>query len=476
MKITKIIIRKLFGISELNLDGSSVELTGTNGSGKTSVLDAIRLAITNRSTRDVIIKQGETEGEILLETDTGLSINRKPRANQADYKSIKEGNQPVQRPEEFLQSIFTPMQLNPVLFTQLSTAEKNRIILDLIEFKWDLNWIKEQFGEIPQGADYSQNILQVLADIQSERGQYYQTRQAINSEKLHKTKSVADIAKDIPAGYTAEKWEKYDLGAKYRELQGIQNENNLIQRAKTFLDGFAGKMRGFEAERDSAILAEEKAIGFEREQLTAKIARLKAEIAAAEQTITGLGERLEDKKKVAQAEFEAKVARLKGENEQADQYATKAPKDTAALSNEITTAEVMKKHLNEYARMISMQAEVEELKAKSDELTRKIELARSLPGEILKTATIPVDGLTVKDGVPLINGLPISNLSEGEQLDLCVDVAISKPNGLEIILIDGAEKLSDVNRTRLYEKCKAKGLQFVATRTTNENELTVTTL
>lgn len=121
-----------------------------------------------------------------------------------------------------------------------------------------------------------------------------------------------------------------------------------------------------------------------------------------------------------------------------------------------------------------MQREIELLKDKSELLTSKIELARTLPGEILKTAQIPVKGLTVKDGIPLIHGLPVSNLSEGEQLDLCVDIAISKPNALQIILIDGVEKLSDENREKLYAKCKEKGLQFIATRTNNSSEMEVT--
>lgn len=97
-------------------------------------------------------------------------------------------------------------------------------------------------------------------------------------------------------------------------------------------------------------------------------------------------------------------------------------------------------------------------------------------GEILKTATIPVKGLTVENGKPLIDGKPISNLSEGEQLILCVDVALSKPNNLKLILLDGVEKLSDSNRQLLYNKCKEAGLQFIATRTTNENELMITEL
>ena len=138
--------------------------------------------------------------------------------------------------------------------------------------------------------------------------------------------------------------------------------------------------------------------------------------------------------------------------ETAKQYAEKEPTDTTDLQNEINQAESMKKHLNEYNRMIQMQAEAEELKQKSEALTAKIELARNLPGEILKTAKIPVPGLTVENGIPLINGLPISNLSEGEQLDLCVDVAIHKPNTLQIILMLMNDNNSCKNCAQLQEK------------------------
>ena len=61
MKITKLQIENLYGIEQLELDGKSIELTGTNGAGKSSVLDAIRLALTNNSKRKYVVKNGETE-------------------------------------------------------------------------------------------------------------------------------------------------------------------------------------------------------------------------------------------------------------------------------------------------------------------------------------------------------------------------------------------------------------------------------
>jgi energy-coupling factor transporter ATP-binding protein EcfA2 len=473
MKTTKIIIRNLFGISERTLDGKSVEITGPKGSGKTSVLDAIRLALTNRSDRDYTIKQGSDEGEILIETNTGLSIDRLIRTTKADAVKVKEGNIMLNRPAEFLSGIFTPLQLNPVEFCQFSRQEKNRVILSLIEFDWDTNWVQEQFGEIPQGVDYSKHILEVLADIQAVNGAYYQSRQTINSEKLFKTKAVEDIAKDIPAGYQAEKWEAYSLSEKYQDLEKKKDANGKIARAKAFRDTYNDKKRGITATRDIDASAAERAMQSEREGINTSIERLKAEIVALETKRAGLDESLSGKIAVIEANYQTALAKLDKDVGVADEWADKEPIDVTELTAEISTAETMKKHLNEYNRMRTMQCEIEKLQAASDELTRKIELARELPAQILSEATIPVDGLTVVDGIPLINDLPISNLSDGELLELCVDISVCRPGQLEIILIDGAERLDKESREKLYQKCKDKGLQLIATRVTDSNELEV---
>ena len=476
MKTTKIHIKNLFGISETELDGRSIEVTGSNGVGKTSIIDSIKYALTNDSSRDYVIKNGESEGEIFIETDTGLTIDRKKRVNQADYKNIRQDGKPVQSPEAFVRELFTPLQIDPVKFTQMSRQEQNRIILDLIEFDWDLNWIKEKFGEIPQGVDYQQNILQVLNDIQSEKGVYFQTRQDINREIRNKTAFISDIAKDIPQGFQAEKWEAYDLSEAYTKITKAQEYNSRIERAKLFKDSYDNKVRGYQAEMEIAVSNLKSAITAEREQLTSEIERKKAEIKAAEDKLNSLSDKIADKTKIFESEYREKVAKLDSDIKVADEYTGKQLVNISAMQTEVKTAEEMKKHLNEYRRMKSVQDELETLEEHSKALTSKIELARELPGEILKTATIPVKGLTVKDGIPLINGLPVSNLSEGEQLQLCVDVALSKPNSLQIILIDGAEKLSEKNRLALYEKCKEKGLQFIATRTTDGDDLEVTYL
>lgn len=476
MKVSKIKIRNLFGITEQQIDGKSIELSGPKGAGKTSVLDAIRYALTNRSDRDYIIRNGAEEGEILIETDTGLSIERKTRTNKADAVKVKDGSMLQSRPAEFLNGIFTPLQLNPVEFTQMSRQEKNRVILSLIEFNWDLNWIKEQFGEIPQGVDYQRHILEVLADIQSEKGAYYQSRQEINSRNLHLRKSVEDIGLIIPQDYNYEKWAAYDLGEKYRKLEKIKDNNSIIARAKAFKESYDNKLRGLQADREIGIAAEEKLIENERRSLTGQIERLRAEIKAAEDKLLGLGDRLNDKKSVIEAQYQEKLAKLDADTGTANAWADKQPTDITELTDEVATAEAMIKHLNEYKRMQTMQSDMERLRIESEEYTRKINLARELPGEILKTATIPIDGLTVVDGIPLIHGLPISNLSGGELLELCVDIAASKPGQLNILLIDEVGRLDTRSRAALYRKCQEKGIHFVATRATDSADIEVTEL
>lgn len=476
MKIKKIKIRNLYGITEYEAGGSSVELDGKNGTGKTSVIDAIRYALTNKSDRRYIIKKGETEGEILIETDNGIRIDRKPRVAQADYKSVKKDGHEVGSPETFLRDIFSPLQLSPVEFMEKSEKEQNAIILDMIEYPWDMSTIREWFGEIPSWVSYDQNILSVLNDIQSENGEYFRERQDINRDIRNKRAFIEDIADAIPAGYDAERWENENVGDLYREIEKIRKENETIEKAKRLLENRDNKVRKFQADREIELASIDREYNRKETGLKEQIASLEEQIRSLKKELSGLGDKKQDKIALAEQTYKANVSRYDAEVAEYEEYVGMSLRSTLELEEKAARVEEMKGHLNEFHRMESLQEEVEKLTSESHTLTEKIEKARSLPGEILEQATIPIHGLTVENGIPLIHGLPISNLSDGEKLDLCIDVAIQKPNGLQIILIDGVEKLSTAMRKELYRKCHDKGLQFIATRTTDDPDLTVVEL
>lgn len=473
MRIVKLKIRNLFGISELEAGGNSIELTGKNGAGKSSVIDAIKYALTNKSDRKYIVRNGETEGEVLIETDSGLRINRKVRTNQADYKSVKNNGVEVNSPETFLKDIFTELQLNPVEFMNMTEKQQNAIILDMIEYDWDMSKIKEWFGEIPAWVSYDQNILCVLNDIQSEKGDYFTERTDINRDIRNKKAFVEDIAATIPAGYNLEKWEKASAGEIYQKIERIRKENEEIQKAKSLLNERDSKVRKFEADREIKRAALTTEFGNRKAQIDKDILQLQEQIKALQAEKDGLEERLADKLSLAEQEYKANVARYDAEVENYKEYRDKEVVDVSELVTQANEIEKMKSHINEYKRMLSLKDEIGALEKQSKILTDRIEKARTLPGEILADCRIPIAGLTVKDGTPLINGLPISNLSDGEKLDLCIDVAIQNPKGLQIILIDGVERLSTEWKERLYQKCKEKGLQFIAARTTDDDVMAV---
>lgn len=476
MRITKIKIRNLFGIKEYEQDGKSVELAGSNGVGKTSVIDAIRYALTNKSDRDYIVRKGETEGEILIETDTGLRINRKSRTNQADYKSVKQNGAEVGSPETFLRDIFTTLQLNPIEFMEMDKKKQNATILDMIEYDWDVNKIKEWFGEIPSWVSYDQNILQILDDIQSEKGEYFTHRQDVNRDIHNKKAFIDEIAQGIPAGYDVEKWKTASTSDLYHQIEQIRNDNQMIEKAQMLKDARDSKIRSFEADKQIAKSALDTEFSNRSHQIDQDILKLNNEIKALQTEKEGLAAQKQDKLELINQKYETNVAKYDAEVAEYAPYIDKEKKDLSDLVKDAEYMEKMKGHINEYNRMTDLQNEVEELSAESMDLTNKIEKARTLPGEILQNCNIPIEGLTVENGIPLISGLPVSNLSEGEKLDLCIDVSIQKPNGLQIILIDGTEKLSTGLREKLYRKCKEKGLQFIATRTTDDDAMTVVEL
>lgn len=474
MKISKIKIRNLFGITEQELDGHSVELTGENGVGKSSVIDAIRYALTNKSDRKYIIRNGENEGEIIVETDSGLSIDRKAKTAQSDYKSIKQNGTAVGSPEAFLKTLFVPLQLNPMEFIQMTEKEQNTVILNMIQYDWNMDTIKEWFGEIPQDVNYDQNILSVLYDIQKEDGYYFQHRQDINRDIRAKKAVIKDISDSLPIGYDGATWENANIGDLYTQIERIRKENHDIEYAKQMIDGHDQKVRKFQADREIALAALDREITAEGNQIDTELASLEERIKALKDKKASLAGKKADREKAIEGEYKAAVAKFEAEVAEYAEMAKKNTKPVDHLISEADNTEKMKAHVGEWKRMLSIEEDVAELEEESKILTNKIEKARKLPGEILETAEIPVKGLTVKDGIPLINNLPISNLSDGEKLSLCVDIAVQNPGGLQIILMDGVEKLSEKNRKALYDTCKAKGLQFIATRTDDASELTVT--
>ena len=420
MKISRLRIENLYGIEQLELDGNSVELTGSNGVGKSSVLDAIRLALTNNSKRKYVVKNGQKEGKIYVKLDDGTTIERRKRTDKSDYKSIKDANgNDINSPETFLKDIFTPLQLEPVEFLSMSEQEQNRILLNLIKFDKDKRqFITEKFGEEINWVDYDDSILEILNNIQSKDGKYYLLREEINRNARNEQAIVTDIAKDIPENYDVEKWRNYTLSDKYEELNKKKEYNDKIDRSIAYKEDYDNKINSLKIKLDSDLGNIKYQKETKRKQIENCITEFKNRISLLEKDLENLDNVFKVEESEAQSAYDTEIAKLTDNINIANEWASKSKEETETLENELKIAEEMKGHINEYDRMIEKKSHIDLLVEQSKSLTDKIELARNLPGQILKEVEIPIKNLTVENGIPLVNGLPVQNLSERRKINI----------------------------------------------------------
>ena len=291
---------------------------------------------------------------------------------------------------------------------------------------------------------------------------------------------IEETQKELPENFNAERWEKYDLQAIHTQIEQARQHNAQIEKAENLKANYDNKIRGFQADREMKLADLKQTLQDEKTAKETEIARLKEQLKAAEEALFSIGDKFGDKSQIIQKEYEANVAQFNEELKAFEPFLQQPKTNILPLQEEAEAALKMKQILPQYNKMLAMNTELTELQAVSDEFTRKIELARTLPATILAEANMPLGEMSIDGDTVLIkkpNGdLPISNLSEGEKLDLCVDIALKNKTGLQIVLIDGVEKLSPINRQHLFDRCKASGLQFIATRTTNDSELTVVEL
>ena len=285
---------------------------------------------------------------------------------------------------------------------------------------------------------------------------------------------IADIKDALPIDYNGEDWENKNIGELYTKIERIRKENYDIEYAKSMIDGHDQKIRKFQADREIGLAALDREITAEGNQIDTELASLEERIKSLREKKSGLTSKKADREKAIEAEYKAAVAKFEGE---ITEYTELAKKNTTPIDDLVAEAdntEKMKAFVGEWKRMLDIEDDVERLVEKSELLTEKINKARTLPAEILSKSKLPISNMSVgKDNIVLIDGKPISNLSQGEQMDLCMDIGLANVEGLQLILLDGVESLSDDLKAQVYKRCKDAGVQIIATRTTNDDELKV---
>lgn len=389
MKIKRLEVKNFIGVNELNWNPSAGinVLAGVKGAGKTSILEAIEKAFTNNSRRTEVIRHGEDEATLYVETDTGMEIDRRIRTEKADYLKVKgEGTVST---EAFLRHFVNGNIFRPLDFVNMSIKEQTAIILNMIDINWSVSDIIQWFGDEPDGINFDKHILQVLKDIEVK---YYKEREEINRQANALKVQVNEIKKELPANYDGEEWKNKNIQDYYNKIAEAQHINNLIDKAKALQEGIENKIAAIKADADSQkskvelrYKEEEQDIKDIIELANKKIEDAKNVIAEADNRKIREKERItfefEKQKEEIRRAYEAKLSELeKSTHDQIENFNSKVDADMQE-AKDIIEIQNNKISVNE-SKICGLTDKKElELKAIDEQALEKVETEKARVGE-----------------------------------------------------------------------------------------------
>lgn len=201
-------------------------------------------------------------------------------------------------------------------------------------------------------------------------------------------------------------------------------------------------------------------------------------ISAKNQELIGLNDKEKLESEAVDSKIESEIEKVKATIGNAAKYLEEHEEvDIEPLQAEADEAQKMISYLRDWDRISEIRdnqlAPKEEY---ADNLTSKISKARSLPGELLQTANMPIEGISVDEYSRVrINETLIDGLSDGEKLELAMKVAKAQCGELKVICMDKWESLDKAAQDKLLESMSEDDYQYFVTEVaqTESNDVEV---
>lgn len=201
-------------------------------------------------------------------------------------------------------------------------------------------------------------------------------------------------------------------------------------------------------------------------------------ISAKNQELIGLDDKEKLESEAVDSKIESEIEKVKATIGNAAKYLEEHEEvDIEPLQAEADEAQKMISYLRDWDRISEIRdnqlAPKEEY---ADNLTSKISKARSLPAELLQTANMPIEGISVDEYSRVrINETLIDGLSDGEKLELAMKVAKAQYGELKVICMDKWESLDKAAQDKLLESMSEDDYQYFVTEVaqTESNDVEV---
>jgi DNA repair exonuclease SbcCD ATPase subunit len=184
---------------EITPTGDLVVISGRNGQGKTSVLDAITAALGGTSAKALPrpIREGAGNAEIVIETGE-YKITRRFTASGSTLTVIGADGLKVAKGQTVLDALLGRLSLDPLAFTQLDEKAQLKTLLELVDLPFD------------------------PAQLDAERAELFERRTDVNRE-LKRLTAQAD-AFDLPTDAPTEEVSVNDLLTKLEAARALDRD------------------------------------------------------------------------------------------------------------------------------------------------------------------------------------------------------------------------------------------------------------
>lgn len=404
MRVLALKVRHVLGLKELdlNMDGNHLILVGgPNGQGKSSTLNALKMALCGKRGMDwpeKALHDGEDEGEVIVELSGDPSLGeydklkvhlelKKRRSGEIDKITIYDSTgEPAPNPRKLLSDLYHNRAFDPLAFERMKPTEQRDCIAKLVGI-----------------------------DLDADRAEYaakFEERTVVNRdvkrlEASYKSLPTHDDAPEAPIVTS-------DL---VNELDEVRKFNDSVDKKMSKVEKLANKVQE-------------------------GIAR-----------ITKCEEALE----AAKATF--KEATEKHEAEKAEYLKLPDPKDEKPILEKISNASELNKKFSDNEAKFKAKQEYEQAACSSNALTNELDRIKKDVEETLASAEFPVPGMTLdREGV-LLNGRAFSDNSKKERTIASAKVAIALEPTLRLMVCEDGSDLDEEALDGLAEILKDDDFQ-----------------
>jgi hypothetical protein len=457
--------------------GHHVSISGKNGSGKTSAVEAIFTALQGRSSKELPEPRHAGRKKAEVTVDLGEYRVRKTWSEQGSKLTVTASDgSTIRKPQELLNGLIGQYSLDPVRFLELRPQDQVDAVLSICQVACPVEQVKEITNEYwhPIGDESADSYLGRLSA--DDVGLYYVRRRDLGRTCELKRDALKDAHQVLGTLAVPEV---------FRQISVIDAEiDNLVQAAnkRTSLLQEASEARQKYLEANN--LLDNLRIDLKRSM--ASINQLNGTIAHMERDLKSIHAQVASEI-VAKSNLEDRIKQgsmITAElYELADTTAgvADACKDPSAQIAELRSErkgveclqEMVVKRRHQHDQVERLAVEYQEATAEHKRADDMLAKLRELRVNLLNNVDLGVAGLEVGEGELRLDGHSFRQASKAAQVKTACAVAMRQKPRLRLLRIDDGERLDQESWQMVLDLANEYDFQIIRTMVASHQELKV---